>query len=159
MRISPTTNLSEPSGAEKISEGTLTYFRARNRRRLYEFVVKEFERSGLSQAHLARRLGKGTDIVCRWLGSPGNWTADTVSDLLFASSGAEAGYIARYPLQSVRVTSTEQNAAASNITAVNGVVQTSTEQPYKSAKGALVGVSEDRANVLNFETYRRPEAA
>jgi hypothetical protein len=98
MRISQTSSLSEPSGADRIPEGTLGYFRARNRHRVYSLVLREFKRSGISQADLARRLGKGTDVVCRWLGSPGNWTLDTLSDLLFAMSGAEAGYSVQYPL-------------------------------------------------------------
>jgi len=97
MRISRTT-LSEPKGADRVSEGTLGYFRSRNKHRAYSLVIQEFKRSGLTQADLARRLGKGTDIVCRWLGSPGNWTLDTMSDLLFAISGAEAGYTTKYPL-------------------------------------------------------------
>jgi hypothetical protein len=98
MRTSQTTGLSKPNGAERVPEGTLGYFRTRNRHRVYSLVIAEFQKSGLTQADLARRLGKGTDIVCRWLGSPGNWTLDTQSDLLFAISGAEAEYGIRYPL-------------------------------------------------------------
>jgi hypothetical protein len=62
-------------------------------------VQKEFERSGLSQAELAGRMGKGADRVCRLLGAPGNWTLDTVSDLLFAISGSEAKYELSYPFE------------------------------------------------------------
>ena len=65
---------------------------------MYDVVIKEFKRSGLSQADLARRLGLGTDRVCRLLGGPGNWTLDTSSDLLFAISGAEPVYGLAYPL-------------------------------------------------------------
>jgi hypothetical protein len=70
---------------------------ARNRFRVHELVLEEFQRSGVSQADLARRLGKKPEVVCRWLGAPGNWTLDTISDLLFAISGAEAGYTITYP--------------------------------------------------------------
>jgi hypothetical protein len=129
MRISPTTNLSEPAGAERVSEGTLAYFRARNRRRLYQLVVDEFERSGLSQADLARRLGKGTDLVCRWLGSPGNWTADTVSDLLFATSSAEPTYSLRYPLASSAATpklSDSSTAGGEGAKTIGGAAQSTT---------------------------------
>jgi hypothetical protein len=104
MRTSRTTGLHEPTGADRVPEGTLAYFRARNRRRLFELVIGEFERSGLSQADLARRLGRGTDLVCRWLRAPANWTSDTVSDLLFALSGAEADYRIRHPLRTSDVT-------------------------------------------------------
>jgi hypothetical protein len=94
----PTLSLSKPEGDERIPVGTLGYFEARNRNRLYEVVLNEFLRSGISQATLARRLGKNPDVVCRWLGAPGNWTLDTVTDLLFAISGAEPEYRLAYPL-------------------------------------------------------------
>ena len=32
------------------------------------------------------------------MGAPGNWRLDTVSDLLFAISGAEAAFTTRYPM-------------------------------------------------------------
>src|SRR6476660_7210005 len=89
---------SKPDGTKKIPTGTLGYFRARNKHRMYDVVVKEFKRSGLTQADLARRLGLGTDRVCRLLGGPGNWTLDTGSDLPFAISGAEPMYSLAFPL-------------------------------------------------------------
>jgi hypothetical protein len=94
-----TTSLSKPHGAEKIPVGTLGYVRSRNKHNAYALVIEEFQRSGLSQADLARRLGKGTDVVCRWLGAPGNWTLDTLSDLMFAISGAMPVYGRNYPLE------------------------------------------------------------
>jgi hypothetical protein len=95
----PTTAPSKPTGADRIPIGTLGYFRARNKHRVYDLVVKEFKKAGISQADLARRLGLGTDRVCRMLGAPGNWTLDTASDLLFAISGAEPTYGLAYPLE------------------------------------------------------------
>jgi hypothetical protein len=65
---------------------------------MYDLVLREFKRSGLTQADLARRLGLGTDRICRLLGAPGNWTLDTASDLLFAISGGEPAYSVGYPL-------------------------------------------------------------
>jgi hypothetical protein len=94
----PTTTLSKPSGENRIPDGTLAYFEARHRSRVYELVLKHFIRSGLTQAVLARRLGKRPEVINRLLGAPGNWTLDTVSDLLFAISGAEPDYGLRYPL-------------------------------------------------------------
>lgn len=94
----PTTSLCKPEGESRIPAGVLAYFQARNKNRVYELVLSEFVRSGISQATLARRLGKKPDVVCRWLGAPGNWTLDTVSDLLFAISGAEPEYSLSYPL-------------------------------------------------------------
>lgn len=98
MTISQTTSLSEPSGDQRIPSSTIAYFRARNRSRLYEFVVSAFEKSGISQATLARRMGKKPDVVSRLLSAPGNWEADTVSDLMFAISGGEARYAEARPL-------------------------------------------------------------
>ena len=93
-----TFTLSKPLGESRVPLSTFGYFRARNKRRAYDLVMKEFRRSGLSQATLARRLGKGTDRVCRMLGGPGNWTLDTMSDLLFAISGSEPVYSLQTPL-------------------------------------------------------------
>jgi hypothetical protein len=44
-------------------------------------------------------MGKRAEQVNRLLGAPGNWTLDTVSDLLFSISGAEVVYGVQYPLK------------------------------------------------------------
>lgn len=98
MTTLPTTSLSKPTGDDRIPKGTLGYFRERNRHRLYSLIIKEFKNSGLTQAELARRLGKSPEIVCRLLGTPGNIQADTLSDLLFAISGAQPTYGRQFPL-------------------------------------------------------------
>ena len=90
--------LRNPMPGERVPIGTFGYFQGRNKRHAYDIVMDEFEQSGLSQAELARRLGKGTDQVCRMLAGPGNWTLDTFSDLLFAISGAAPVYSRDYPL-------------------------------------------------------------
>ena len=90
--------LARPVSGQRIPPGTLGYFQARNRYHVYDLVMNEFAASGISQAELARRLGKGTDVVCRWLGGPGNWTLDTMSDLLFAISGATPVFDVEHPL-------------------------------------------------------------
>ncbi|MGD9540711.1 MAG: hypothetical protein AB7V61_07225 [Methylocystis sp.] len=92
------TFLYKPFARDQIDVATLAYFRQRNRGRIYSLVLDEFVQSGLTQADLAARLGKRPEIICRWLGSPGNWGIDTVSDLLFAIKGAEAEYSIHYPL-------------------------------------------------------------
>lgn len=76
--------------------GTLGYFRGRNRWRIYEFVLSEFRESGLTQAELAKRLGRRPEIISRLLGAPGNWGLDTISDLLLAISDAEPVYATRH---------------------------------------------------------------
>ena len=109
MSTSQTTGLSEPVETDKISIGTLGYIRARHRQRAYDLVIKEFKKSGITQADLARRLGKSPEVISRLLARPTNWEADTFSDLLFAISGAIASYRAEYPLsQRIQEISAEQ---------------------------------------------------
>jgi hypothetical protein len=43
----------------------------------------------LTQAELARRIGKRPEVVNRMLGSPGNWRIDTISDLLVGIAAEE----------------------------------------------------------------------
>jgi hypothetical protein len=95
-QTSPTSFLSEIAKGEAIPIGKLAYFRERFRDRLYELVVSEFlkkERSReLTRADLARRIGRKPEQITRWLGAPGNWTLETVSDLLLAISKAELNF-------------------------------------------------------------------
>ncbi|HXW24198.1 MAG TPA: hypothetical protein VEK73_05585 [Xanthobacteraceae bacterium] len=100
MNTSHTTfALSEPTGRDLIPPGVLEYFQTRNRMRVFSLVQREFDDSGITKAELADRLGKGPDRISHLLGAPGNWTLDTVSDLLFAISGAEIEYRIGYPLR------------------------------------------------------------
>lgn len=93
-----TFTLSKPKGDDPIPLGVLGFLRANNKYDVYELVLKEFQRSGLTQAQLGRRIRKNPDRVCKILGGPGNWTLDTVSDLLFAIGGGVAKYSMSYPL-------------------------------------------------------------
>jgi hypothetical protein len=98
MSTSRTSRLSKPEGDNPIPLGSLGYLRARTKQQMYNLVLKEFKRTGLTQATLARRLRKTPAQMCRVLGGPGNWTLDTVSDLLFAISGGELKSEVSYPL-------------------------------------------------------------
>lgn len=94
MNISQKTPfLSEVLDGEKISIGTLSYFRERFRDRLYDVVLDEFfkqeEETGLTRAEVARRIGRRPEQITRWFGAPGNWTLETVSDLLLAIAKSE----------------------------------------------------------------------
>jgi hypothetical protein len=85
--------LSEMTGNETISPGTLAYIEARAKNRLYDYVLRKFldreEKDGFTKAELARRIGRRPEIITRWLGAPGNWTIETVSLLLAGISGEE----------------------------------------------------------------------
>lgn len=84
--------LSEIESGNPIPIGKLAYLRERTRLRLYDFIVSKFidqsKKAGLTQAELGRRVRKSPEVVNRLLGAPGNWTLDTISDLL-AGIGAE----------------------------------------------------------------------
>lgn len=73
---------------ERGSLGDIFYYRQRQRNRVYSAVLSEFvrlaETQGLTKKELAFRLGKEPAQITRWLSGPGNWTLDTVSDLLLA---------------------------------------------------------------------------
>lgn len=92
MNTHQTSFLSEIESGDAIPLGKLAYLRERTRNRLYGFIVSKFiERSktGLTKADLARRIGKKPEVVTRLLGAPGNWTIDTLSDLLVGICGEE----------------------------------------------------------------------
>jgi hypothetical protein len=94
----------DTNNRDRINMGVLSYMRERRRSYVYSLVLDEFERSGISRATLAARLGKAPEIISRWLSGPSNWTSDTESDLLFAISGAEARYTLGFPLSEQRTT-------------------------------------------------------
>lgn len=62
------------------------YFRARLSNKIHSLVLSEFSKQEsigvISKASLARRVGKKPEQITRWLGSSGNWTIETLSDLL-----------------------------------------------------------------------------
>jgi hypothetical protein len=75
------------------SEGTRAYFQARLKNRLHNLVLGKFNEAesseNLTRAELARRIGKRPEVLTRLLGAPGNWTLDTISDLLLGIAGYE----------------------------------------------------------------------
>ena len=93
--------LSDVASNGPLSAASLEYFRQRQRNRLYELVLTQFGKSGLTRAALARRLGCRPEQVTRWLRAPGNWKLDTVSDLLLAVSRSELDAKLSYPLEPV----------------------------------------------------------
>ena len=97
MSTSQPIALFDPTSTEKISMGTFAYVSARNRQSLYNLVIREFKKSGLSQVDLARRLGKTADVVCRFLGRPRNAELDTISEYLFAICGAALRFETHHP--------------------------------------------------------------
>lgn len=88
-----TAPLSEIESRKTVPPVVLSYFQARLKNRLHDFIISKFfemEKShGLTKADLARRIGRKPEVITRLLGAPGNWTLDTVSDLLIGISSEE----------------------------------------------------------------------
>ena len=84
FRKTPVT--SEIYGDEPLSASALGYLNERVRNSFYDYVLRRFyeavKQEKLTKARLARRLGLEPARVTRLLGSPGNWTLDTISELL-----------------------------------------------------------------------------
>jgi hypothetical protein len=75
-----------------IPESKRVYFQERFRGRFFDFLVGRFldaQRSGLTKAKLARRIGKSPEVINRWLGAPSNLTLDSISDLMLGISAEE----------------------------------------------------------------------
>lgn len=75
-----------------IPPAKLAYFQERLRGRVFDFILGLFldeQTNGLTQAKLARRIGRKADVVNRWLGAPSNLTVDTISDLLVGIAASE----------------------------------------------------------------------
>jgi len=71
--------------SSQLSKKALGYFRGRLSNKLYQLVINEFkkrESAGFSRAKLARRIRKKPEQITRLLSGPGNWTIETVSDLM-----------------------------------------------------------------------------
>lgn len=95
--------LADPTLAETISGSDFAYIRTRNRLAAFDAVRNEFARSGMTQKELAGKLGNvDRGRLSKILGAPGNWTLDTVAELLWAISGARVLYTLDYPLNKAR---------------------------------------------------------
>lgn len=76
----------------KITPRDIFYFRQRQKSKVFHSVLASFvelaKSKGLTKKELAKRLNKDPAQLTRWFSGPGNWTLDTISDLLLAM-GAE----------------------------------------------------------------------
>lgn len=76
------------TNVKRLTEREIFYFRQRNRNKIFQSIVAHFAEeaanNGLTKRELAHRLGKDPAQITRWFSGPGNWTLDTVSDLLLA---------------------------------------------------------------------------
>ena len=93
VHTSQTPFLSElATESETIPPSRLSYFQERLRNNLYSHILRRFrerEVDGFTKAALARRIGYDPARVTKLLGGPGNWTIDTISDLLLGIGAEE----------------------------------------------------------------------
>ena len=84
---------SEIEGDGRLSAGTLGYLCARNRDAWFDYVHQKLaaaEARGVKRSDIAARLGKSPSRLSKLLAAPGNWTLDTVTELLVAIDREEA---------------------------------------------------------------------
>jgi hypothetical protein len=86
-----TTSQTQSTGStsvEKLPTRLIAYHQQRAKNRAFEEVIAFFARraeySGMTKKEIADRLGKDPSQITRWLSGPGNWTLETISDLLVA---------------------------------------------------------------------------
>lgn len=77
------TERTEPARAD------IFYYRQRTKNRLHDLVlacIAELADQGrpITRREIAEAIGRHPEQISRWLASPGNWTLETVSDLLLA---------------------------------------------------------------------------
>lgn len=95
MTIFQTQFLSELAAGHngpEIPAAKRAFFQERLRGRVFEFILKAFleeTKNGLTQAKLARRIGKRSEVISRWLGGPSNLEIDSISDLLLGIGALE----------------------------------------------------------------------
>jgi hypothetical protein len=71
-----------------IDPALLSYFHSMAQNEAHDLVLTLFlaaaDREGVNKAFLARRMDKSPEQVTRWLGGSGNWTLETLTNLLVA---------------------------------------------------------------------------
>lgn len=85
--------LSEKKNLDRLSHATRAYFQNRTKNRVHNLVLTKFrqekEAGRLTQALLAKRMGKTPDQISRILNYPSNLGLEMLSDLLLAIVGEE----------------------------------------------------------------------
>jgi hypothetical protein len=89
---------SAPLTGDPIPSGMLAYFRERLKGRVFSLIVsaireQQEEHPELTQAAIARRLGRRPEQITRWMAGPSNMTLDTISDLVLAVGGGEPSVV------------------------------------------------------------------
>lgn len=97
---------SEIEGSEPLSPGTLGYFCALTRDAYFDYVhekLAEAEVAGVKRADIAARIRKSPSRLSKILAAPGNWTLDTITELLVAIA-KERVVAASAPILAAKIT-------------------------------------------------------
>jgi hypothetical protein len=83
-----------PLKGEAIPPWQLAYFRERLKGRIFSFIIRALKKQQqedptITQAAIARRLGRRPEQINRWLSGPSNLTVESISDLVLAAFGGE----------------------------------------------------------------------
>lgn len=74
-----------------LTQREIFYFRQRQKQRIFQLVMAHLAERGVTKGEIAILIGRNKSQVTRWFKGPGNWTFDTLSDLLLAM-GAEMNF-------------------------------------------------------------------
>ena len=84
---SPITFSPDDYKANPVPNGLVALMGRRACSDFYNHIVRRFNESAITRTELARRSGKTTAQISRWLASPHNWTVETAGIILFAING------------------------------------------------------------------------
>ena len=102
---------------DRVSPRALAYYHGRFRNALHDYVLKVFTRQQqelkLTRREMAHRIGKDPAQITKWLAAPGNWTLDTVSDLLIGMGIDPRKAIASLPVAETVSTNLDEHTGAS----------------------------------------------
>ncbi len=154
MTISPQMSWKSASSLEDISldPATLGYFHGLAQSEAHAIVLSLFQSlSGdkkITRAFIARRLDKSPEQVTRWLSAPGNWTLDTLTNLLLAMGHRPKFSVEK--LSDIRQSNYHHHAVSMNLTdALNLTVTPKSDDSY-----ALSTRMEDGPIRVNKVEYR-----
>jgi hypothetical protein len=131
--------MASTSNNAPLSERDIFYFRYRFRNRVFQSVMAYFASQAkghqLTRANIAAALGKDPAQITRWFSGPGNWTLDTVSDLLLAMNAEMSDDILPFHESSVTSATTPPQITISNTADTEQSART-TEPPKSKWKAA-----------------------
>lgn len=102
MSTSANTFSSEDFRADPIPRGLMAMMGRETCNKFFNIVLTKFEESKITKTELARRSGKTTPQITRWLSSPHNWTLETAGILYFAITGEEFVISGRKPFEQAK---------------------------------------------------------